>query len=741
PVDLSDFDAPAAVAAAFVLRYVGQASVTVGIAPRCGVDSIPSPWFATVVPVTVSVDAGDSVSDALATISADITVARSRGPYLRDLPLRMPLQVEGPVPGSGHDIEVLSEGAASHAALQIVVASDASSLSVRCRGDGKADRVAAGLAAFVAASADPDAALVALPVVGEAEAAELLALGREPNRAAFRGALHQQFLAAAASAPDRVAVVHRGQEITYAELEQRARRVAGALENRGVRVGGFVGVSSAPSVEMLVAVLGVLMSGCAYVPLDPRFPADRLSFMVDDANMELVLTDGSVALASDLVTLDISRVSTNESIAPRQDLPEVDESALAYMMYTSGSTGLPKGVMVEHGNVDSFLQAMEPHLGSDDGVWLSVTTLSFDISVLELFYPLVQGWKVVLYEGLAAMAPAATSERAETRLDVSLFFFGSEGVEGGRSYDVLFEAARYGDTHGFAAVWTPERHFHAFGGPFPNPAVTGAALAAVTEKIGIRSGSCVVPLHHPVRVAEEWAVVDQISGGRVGLSVAAGWHPNDFILRPENYRQPKTQLMEQVEQVRSLWRGETLTFEGPTGDVDVLTLPRPVQPELPVWYTTAGNVESFELAGRQGLFLLTHLLGQSVEQLAEKVAAYRAAWNEAGHEGRGVVSLMLHTFVTEDSDIVRETVREPMKSYLRDAIGLVKEHASAFPTFDPTMTATDESVAGLSPEDLDALLEVSFARYFETSGLFGSVPDAIDFAEKVAAIGVDEIAA
>ena len=86
----------------------------------------------------------------------------------------------------------------------------------------------------------------------------------------------------------------------------------------------------------------------------------------------------------------------------------VGPDALAYVMYTSGSTGRPKGVMVEHGNVDSFLRAMEPHLGTDDGVWLSVTTLSFDISVLELFHPLVHGWKVVLYEGLAAMRPEGT---------------------------------------------------------------------------------------------------------------------------------------------------------------------------------------------------------------------------------------------------------------------------------------------------------------------------------------------
>ncbi|MGI9621309.1 MAG: MupA/Atu3671 family FMN-dependent luciferase-like monooxygenase, partial [Acidimicrobiales bacterium] len=298
----------------------------------------------------------------------------------------------------------------------------------------------------------------------------------------------------------------------------------------------------------------------------------------------------------------------------------------------------------------------------------------------------------------------------------------------------------FADRHGFGAVWTPERHFNDFGGPFPNPAVTGAAVAAVTENVAIRSGSCVLPLHHPVRAAEEWAVVDQLSRGRVGLSIAAGWHPEDFVLRPQNYGQSKAALLEQIDELRRMWRGEAVTYDGPKGPVDVLPLPRPVQPELPIWYTTAGNVESFELAGTNGFNLLTHLLGQSIDDLAEKIVAYRTAWSAAGHPGTGTVSLMLHTFVTGDVDVVRDTVKEPMKAYLRDSIALVKEHASAFPTFDPTKTEADGALAGLTPEDMDALLEVSFARYFETSGLFGDVSRAVEFAEGIAGVGVDEIA-
>ena len=84
-------------------------------------------------------------------------------------------------------------------------------------------------------------------------------------------------------------------------------------------------------------------------------------------------------------------------------------------------------------------------------------------------------------------------------------------------------------------MWTPERHFHPFGGLYPNPALTSAAVAAVTKRVGLRAGSVVLPLHNPLRCAEEWSVVDNLSDGRVGLSFASGWHASDFALMPQNF--------------------------------------------------------------------------------------------------------------------------------------------------------------------------------------------------------------
>ncbi|WP_299486091.1 LLM class flavin-dependent oxidoreductase, partial [Acaryochloris sp. IP29b_bin.137] len=105
----------------------------------------------------------------------------------------------------------------------------------------------------------------------------------------------------------------------------------------------------------------------------------------------------------------------------------------------------------------------------------------------------------------------------------SLFYFDGDGLTSQDDpYKLLIESSKFADQNGFSAVWTPERHFHAFGGLYPNPAMTSAALAMVTEKIQLRAGSVVLPLHHPVRVAEDWAVVDQLSGGRVAIAFASG---------------------------------------------------------------------------------------------------------------------------------------------------------------------------------------------------------------------------
>jgi natural product biosynthesis luciferase-like monooxygenase protein len=358
--------------------------------------------------------------------------------------------------------------------------------------------------------------------------------------------------------------------------------------------------------------------------------------------------------------------------------------------------------------------------------------------VLELFWTLTRGFEVVLHsvaeEAVSTGAPPGGFDAHD--VDFSLVYFGSDDGEvadlvGPEKYRLLMEGTRFADENGFSAVWTPERHFHIFGGMFPSPSVAGAALAMITENVQIRSGSVVLPLHDPIQIAEEWQLVDNLSGGRVGMSFASGWQPNDFVFRPENYENRHQVMFDGIETIRDLWRGETRVATGGDGkDVEFITRPRPVQAELPVWVTAGGAVSTFERAGQAGANVLTHLLGQTLDELGEKIRVYREAYRSAGHPGLGTVSLMLHTFVGPDRDAVREVVREPLKGYLKGSVSL----------FKPFAEALGLDMNNLTVEDEDVLADHAFDRYYDSSGLFGTPDTCVERVHEVKQLGVDEIA-
>jgi natural product biosynthesis luciferase-like monooxygenase protein len=562
--------------------------------------------------------------------------------------------------------------------------------------------------------------------------------------------LHQLFEAQVDSHPNATALVFEDKSVTYAELNQLANNLANELIERGVKTDELVGVNVERSIDLLVATLGVMKAGAAYVPLDPAFPADRISYMVNDANMRLLITQ--TYIKENLPPSDAEIICVDSLSASSETLANpstgVDSSHLAYVIYTSGSTGNPKGVMVEHRNVVNFFLGMDDRIEHNPpGTWLAVTSLSFDISVLELFWTLTRGFKVVVYKEDRGAEKAAASRKIQNRsMEFGLFMWGNDDAPGSSKYKLMMEGSKYFDENGFDSVWTPERHFSAFGGPYPNPAVTSAAIAAITKNVKIRSGSIVSPLHHSIRIAEDWAVVDNLSDGRVGLSFAAGWQPNDFIIRPENHKNNKAVMIDQMQTVKKLWRGEKVAFENPLGNtVEIATLPRPVQKELPVWFTTAGNPESYRQAGKLGVNVLTHLLGQNIEEVTEKIRIYREARKEAGFDpDAGKVTLMLHTFVGESDDEVRELVREPMKDYLRSAMKLVIDFAWSFPAFKrpggQDSTPDDIDIKNLTEEETDTILNFAFERYFETSGLFGTTETCGKMIERCKAADVDEIA-
>lgn len=715
-------------------------------------------WIAPAVPLRFALDGTWTFAEALKSTRDELDSVRRRRTWLRDAVARTPALAAHPewTRGPGLPIELHQGEArpgepATHeisAALTFHVGVRERALTVTWDEDvfptAAIEAMERQLATFLESLRTKGSApLGEHALLDEAERERVLSTWNRTETEFDRAAcVHHLFEEQARRTPDAVAGAFGDDVITFAELDERAGRLATYLRENGVGRDDLVGVHVERSIDLLVCVFGVLKAGGAYLPLDPAFPADRIAFMVEDSRARVILTQGSLAselsgCSAKLVQVDRDRAAIDacEPAARRSD-DRPDQ--LAYAIYTSGSTGKPKGVLVEHRNVVNFFAGMDQRIAHDPaGTWLAVTSLSFDISVLELLWTACRGFKTVLYGGVRRGAH-------EPALDFGLSFFASNAGEGAATqYELLFDAARFADRHGFRSVWTPERHFHAFGGLYPNPSVTSAALAAITENVELRAGSVVVALHDPIRIAEEWSLVDNLSRGRVGISIASGWHPNDFVLAPQNYEDRKQKMLDHTDVVRRLWRGEAVSFSGPRGDVDTRIMPKPVQAELPVWITAAGNPETFRQAGREGTNVLTHLLGQSLDELRDKIRVYREAWREAGHAGDGKVTIMLHTFIGEDVDDVRETVRGPMREYLRSAVDLIKNHVSSWSAVKKSVEGGEAPQIGsleeLDADDVEALLDYSFERYFETSALFGTPESCMAILRELHELSIDEV--
>jgi natural product biosynthesis luciferase-like monooxygenase protein len=311
-------------------------------------------------------------------------------------------------------------------------------------------------------------------------------------------------------------------------------------------------------------------------------------------------------------------------------------------------------------------------------------------------------------------------------VDLSLFYFAADAREaGGDRYRLLIEGGVFADRNALAAVWTPERHFHRFGGDYPNPALTAAALATVTHRVALRAGSVVAPLHHILETAENWAVVDNLSHGRAGISLASGWNPRDFVLRPKPGRDA-WDAAAAVADLRRLWRGGQFQDPECPAAGGVTVYPAPVRRELPLWITAGGNIETFRTAGRCGVGVLTHLASQSLDELRPKLAAYREQYARSGHPGTGHVVLMLHTYLDRDRATVEATAAGPLEGYLVDALDLFRPSGGGQPP---------------SPGRARLAVRSALHRYLRGGlGLFGSVDDVTPLLAQFRASGVDEIA-
>jgi amino acid adenylation domain-containing protein len=266
-------------------------------------------------------------------------------------------------------------------------------------------------ALLAAAAGDPSKSLAELPALLPAERHQALVEWNDTARSYVTGVtLHELVARQAARTPDAVAVSFEGEALTYRELDRRANRLAHRLVASGVRPDGRVGVLMERSLEMIVALLGVLKAGAGYVPLDPTYPAERLAALVEGSGAWAVIAQGRLThllpgYAGRTVLLDQGWDGAGEP----DEAPEiaVDEANLAYALFTSGSTGTPKGVMIPHrGIVNRLLWMQEAYgLTPQDRV-LQKTPFSFDVSLWEFFWPLLVGARLVFARSEGHRDPA-----------------------------------------------------------------------------------------------------------------------------------------------------------------------------------------------------------------------------------------------------------------------------------------------------------------------------------------------
>ncbi|QLE41852.1 amino acid adenylation domain-containing protein [Nostoc sp. C052] len=250
--------------------------------------------------------------------------------------------------------------------------------------------------------ANPSERISQLPILTSSEQQQLLVEWNDTQvHYPQDKCIHQLFEEQVERTPNAVAVVFDNQQWTYHELNCRANQLAHHLRSLGVSADVLVGICVERSLEMVVGLLGILKAGGAYVPLDPEYPQERLRFILEDAQVSVLLTqqhlvDKLPECHAQLISLDTNWQFISQ-LTQENPITDVQASNLAYVIYTSGSTGKPKGVQISHKSVSNFLSAMQQRPGiTEQDTLLAVTTISFDIAALEIFLPITVGASLVI---------------------------------------------------------------------------------------------------------------------------------------------------------------------------------------------------------------------------------------------------------------------------------------------------------------------------------------------------------
>ena len=250
---------------------------------------------------------------------------------------------------------------------------------------------------LAAALAAPNQLLSDLSYLSEPELTQLAAWNPPPQTRSDGRLLHHLIEAQVAEKPDAPAIRYDGETVSYAELNQQALRLAGALQASGVTVGDYVGLFAERRPEMFIGILAILKAGAAYVPIDPDYPDERIKHIVEDADLKVVLNCSESELPASVRETALLPIHDllNGSIQPFVE-PAQDDQSLAYLIYTSGSTGKPKGVMVSHANFVHSTVARFHYYDQAVSRFLLLSSFAFDSSLVGIFWTLCQGGALVL---------------------------------------------------------------------------------------------------------------------------------------------------------------------------------------------------------------------------------------------------------------------------------------------------------------------------------------------------------
>jgi natural product biosynthesis luciferase-like monooxygenase protein/amino acid adenylation domain-containing protein len=327
-------------------------------------------------------------------------------------------------------------------------------------------------------------------------------------------------------------------------------------------------------------------------------------------------------------------------------------------------------------------------------------------------------------------ALVTTPKKQIPPMRISLYCFPDSKEQTPHDIPFYVDLAVRSEALGLYGFWIPERHFDRVGGSFSAPEIIAAAIASQTKHIKISAGSIVLPLHQTIRVAEQWASLDQLSQGRTRMALASGWHPNDFMLNPDNFKERKTTLLEQTTLLQSIWRDGHLSGKnGADKEISINVFPRPTQKSAPIWLTIAEDEAMFIEAGQRGYHILTHLLMQTTDALSQKIALYHHHLARAGFNPDDFnVTLMAHTFVTDSKSDIETKILPSLVRYFRSHLYLVAK-------------LQGEKNSDALTHMPDTYFIALARRFINTKSLIGSPKTCQSFIQKLHNIGITEVAA